>query len=364
MKTFFTTVAIIFLGSVFAILLTGFISRSNRLAVEKYIQMTAQTSSDQKEVLPVTPSPQKDMILTKEVVARHNTQGDCWIIVSGKVYSVSSYLSMHPGGRSVILERCGKDATTAFSTRGGEGKHSSSAWSILGTFFVGTLGTTPLTQVSAPTPKPSSVINPVPKPTSIPTPSPVTNPKNSYTAAQVALHSSPSDCWIIVNGNVYSVASYISLHPGGRTKITDRCGKDATSGYNNQGHSSNADSILGGFLVGPYSSTASVSSPVTSVSPTVTTTTSGSSKTTYTVSVNSSGFYDVTNLVVRAGDAITIQYVAPREDEIKTQFTPSPPSTVTLDDEKISRTVTFTTPGTYTFKAKERDGNVVTVVVQ
>jgi cytochrome b involved in lipid metabolism len=76
------------------------------------------------------------------LVATHSTQSDCWIIVSGKVYSVSSYIAMHPGGRSAIITMCGKDATAAFTSRGGTGSHSSSARSLLGTFLVGSLGST------------------------------------------------------------------------------------------------------------------------------------------------------------------------------------------------------------------------------
>lgn len=78
-------------------------------------------------------------------VQLHSIESDCWIIVSGKVYSVSGYISMHPGGRSAIVNQCGKDATTAFVTRGGSGSHSSSAWSLLNQYLVGTLASTTTT---------------------------------------------------------------------------------------------------------------------------------------------------------------------------------------------------------------------------
>lgn len=78
---------------------------------------------------------------TQSEVAAHNTATDCWIIVSNNVYSVASYIAMHPGGRSAIVNQCGGDATTAFQTRGGTGSHSSSARSTLNTFLIGTLGT-------------------------------------------------------------------------------------------------------------------------------------------------------------------------------------------------------------------------------
>lgn len=33
-----------------------------------------------------------------EIVKRHNSEEDCWIIVRGKVYDVTYYLNTHPGG--------------------------------------------------------------------------------------------------------------------------------------------------------------------------------------------------------------------------------------------------------------------------
>ena len=80
------------------------------------------------------------VVLTMSLVGKHASASDCWIVVSGKVYSVASYISMHPGGRSAILNQCGGDATTAFTTQGGGGRHSSTAYSLLNTFLVGSVG--------------------------------------------------------------------------------------------------------------------------------------------------------------------------------------------------------------------------------
>ena len=36
----------------------------------------------------------------------------------------------------------------------------------------------------------------------------------SFTAAQVASHDTPSDCWVVVNAKVYNVTEMVPKHPG------------------------------------------------------------------------------------------------------------------------------------------------------
>jgi cytochrome b involved in lipid metabolism len=298
----------------------------------------------------VTPTPTGSSYTAAQVAA-HGTQADCWIIVSGKVYSVSSYIGMHPGGSMAITNVCGKDATTAFNTRGGTGSHSTSAKNTLNGLLIGTLVTSVPTPTPTPTPvavngscgstsgttvsskpstglcsvgsatsvsgngpftwscagsnggvtascsanlaapvavngvcgtangttvstKPSTGLCSVGSATSVSGNGPfawtctgsnggatascsanLTTPVASgYTAAQVATHASASDCWIIVSGKVYSVSSYIPMHPGGQMAITGLCGQDATTGFNTRGgtgsHSSSAKTTLNGLFIG------------------------------------------------------------------------------------------------------------------
>ncbi|KAI0289503.1 acyl-CoA dehydrogenase [Russula brevipes] len=53
---------------------------------------------------------------TVEQVAQHNKEGDVWIIVDSRVYDVSKFANLHPGGAAVLLvdSIAGKDATEAF----------------------------------------------------------------------------------------------------------------------------------------------------------------------------------------------------------------------------------------------------------
>lgn len=81
--------------------------------------------------------------ISVQEVAKHSSSGDCWIIVSSKVYNVSGYLKSHPGGTGTIAPYCGKEATHAFETKdfgGGGQNHSNGAWNHLDSLYVGDLG--------------------------------------------------------------------------------------------------------------------------------------------------------------------------------------------------------------------------------
>jgi cytochrome b involved in lipid metabolism len=47
-------------------------------------------------------------------LARHNSDGDVWMAIQGKVYDISEYISYHPGGKYQILRGKGIDATELF----------------------------------------------------------------------------------------------------------------------------------------------------------------------------------------------------------------------------------------------------------
>lgn len=76
---------------------------------------------------------------TAAQVAPHNIASDCWMIISGKVYNLTAFIPIHPGG-SAMIPFCGQDATSVFNSI-----HSQAAFNLLPTYLIGDLTTTSTT---------------------------------------------------------------------------------------------------------------------------------------------------------------------------------------------------------------------------
>jgi len=86
-----------------------------------------------------TNSTQIKLSLTASEVVKHNSSGNCWMIINGNVYDLSEYV-IHPGG-SGYLSYCGTNATQGYDTKGGGGNsHSGFADSLLSNYLIGKLG--------------------------------------------------------------------------------------------------------------------------------------------------------------------------------------------------------------------------------
>ena len=48
-------------------------------------------------------------------VSKHNNIEDCWIVVESRVYDITSYIKIHPGGWLPIQNMAGLDCTDAFA---------------------------------------------------------------------------------------------------------------------------------------------------------------------------------------------------------------------------------------------------------
>jgi cytochrome b involved in lipid metabolism len=214
-------------------------------------------------------------------VAKHSTLQNCWLIVSGKVYDITSFSAQHPGGQATIAPYCGKDGTQAYQSKGGQGgNHSAYAYSLLGNYFIANLGSSVALNNGSP-------LVPTVATSANPTATPVVSGGGGASASnltlsvsEIATHNILQNCWLIISGSVYNVTSFISQHPGGVTQITNWCGKDGTSAFQTKGgkgsnHSSYAYSLLNPYLIGSVGSSVSVNA-------TPTTTSSGGGSTTQT----------------------------------------------------------------------------------
>jgi len=76
-------------------------------------------------------------------VARHKLENDCWMVIEGKVYDITTYLPGHPSEPEVILAWCGKEASDAWQTKTRDRSHSSRANNLLQQYLIGRLQQTP-----------------------------------------------------------------------------------------------------------------------------------------------------------------------------------------------------------------------------
>ena len=74
-------------------------------------------------------------IISLAEVNEHCTSDDAWTVIYDKVYDITEYMSLHPGGEEVMMEYVGYDSTVAF--RGVA--HSKAAFRALNKYCVGIL---------------------------------------------------------------------------------------------------------------------------------------------------------------------------------------------------------------------------------
>jgi len=89
----------------------------------------------------------KSVVLNMEEISKHNKQTDCWYLINGKVYNITSFFGSHPAGDSAMVPSCGKDATAAYNTQDPyatssnrkRSAHSSGATAMLDDYYIGDL---------------------------------------------------------------------------------------------------------------------------------------------------------------------------------------------------------------------------------
>jgi cytochrome b involved in lipid metabolism len=71
----------------------------------------------------------------------------------------------------------------------------------------------------------------------------------NLTAEDVSKHAKKDDAWIIVDGKVYDVTSYVDTHPGGDAILT-HAGGDASEGFHGPQHPPSVPDVLATYYIG------------------------------------------------------------------------------------------------------------------
>ncbi len=135
-KTVFAVVAIctLILGGVFVI---GFLQKQ----LKESITVTQPTNNTQSNTTPnnITQNTNQAVtVYTMAEIAKHASENNCWLLINDKVYDVTKFITVHPGGVSQIIPYCGKEATKAFETQGGRNRtHSPTADEMLKDYYIG-----------------------------------------------------------------------------------------------------------------------------------------------------------------------------------------------------------------------------------
>ena len=77
----------------------------------------------------------KDKQYSFEEVQKHKGDGSFWIIIYDKVYDVTKWLDIHPGGAEILMENSGTDATEPWDDVG----HSTDARNKMKHYLIGEL---------------------------------------------------------------------------------------------------------------------------------------------------------------------------------------------------------------------------------
>lgn len=74
---------------------------------------------------------------TEREVACHRTKESCWVLMGTRVYDVTGFLRMHPGGEALILRRAGNDVSRYLE--GPPHRHSENARRWMEQYYIGEL---------------------------------------------------------------------------------------------------------------------------------------------------------------------------------------------------------------------------------
>jgi|TARA_B100002003_G_scaffold245842_1_gene274387 cytochrome b involved in lipid metabolism len=75
---------------------------------------------------PIIEHIEDESLISKEELATHDTEEDCWVSYDGNVYDITDYIPNHKGGKGSIINYCGSsdDFADAFTSKHGTSKVS------------------------------------------------------------------------------------------------------------------------------------------------------------------------------------------------------------------------------------------------
>ncbi|HLP86926.1 MAG TPA: cytochrome b5 domain-containing protein [Candidatus Paceibacterota bacterium] len=277
MKKLATVSLFIFGVVVTAILVAGLLIYQNKKDNQK---VNSQTGNLVQNTINNITSTGKNITLDMTEISKHNKQTDCWMLINGKVYDITSYFGSHPGGNANMLATCGKDATDAYKTQdpyatssGSRTAHSSRARNLLDNYYIGDFNQTIISNKKTTSSATNSTnvsktdTQVAEGATTIPNNQPITTSGSiTLSTAEIAKHNKQTDCWYLISGKVYNITSFFGSHPGGNSIMVSSCGKDATAAYNTKdpnatssgsrsAHSSNAVALLNNYYIGDLNQT-------------------------------------------------------------------------------------------------------------
>lgn len=81
------------------------------------------------------PESERRKFISMAEVSSKKSADEAWFVINNKVYDVTGFLDLHPGGRDILLYNAGTDATQAFTDNG----HSDNAYRMMGKYAIGDL---------------------------------------------------------------------------------------------------------------------------------------------------------------------------------------------------------------------------------